>query len=483
MLYFTYFLLCPTQFNPDWNPQIDLQARERAWRIGQDRQVTIYRLLTTGTVEEKIYHRQIFKQYITNKILKNPKQRRFFKTNDLYELFRLGSDAKQTESSDIFAGTGSEVVQPSKSKKKKKSKDKEKSKEDAFKLPPEKIDELRERAKRLSQMLSTKFNGNCNENSSSSSTSNDNTDKSSTSSSKKEDSVSKGPLIEGKRIKYLDKCDLYREPVIDEDLEEAGKKQDDYVLRKLFKNTSLHSALQHDIIEGAQSNDFIIVENEAERVASDAIKALQRSRESCLSADSGMPNWTGQNGYSRKLSVSVVKTNRPAFGKAKPPEPPKAPVEETIQPSEFFSSIDRLTTNKSSSTNKPSTSNTSSNLPKTTSATSLLDAIRQRNKIIDLNTTRNRVMNNRNDESEQSRDAYEPIDFQQIYKELLENLRCFIAFKSRVNGEATTAEVLNYFSDKIEKEQTAVFKALLWKICNFVRRDGQGFWILKPEFR
>ena len=35
-----------------------VQARERAWRIGQKRQVTIYRLLTSGTIEEKIYHRQ-----------------------------------------------------------------------------------------------------------------------------------------------------------------------------------------------------------------------------------------------------------------------------------------------------------------------------------------------------------------------------------------------------------------------------------------
>ena len=44
-------------FDPDWNPSTDTQARERAWRIGQDKHVTIYRLLTTGTIEEKIYHR------------------------------------------------------------------------------------------------------------------------------------------------------------------------------------------------------------------------------------------------------------------------------------------------------------------------------------------------------------------------------------------------------------------------------------------
>lgn len=43
----------------DWNPSTDIQARERAWRIGQSRPVTIYRLITRGTIEEKVYHRQV----------------------------------------------------------------------------------------------------------------------------------------------------------------------------------------------------------------------------------------------------------------------------------------------------------------------------------------------------------------------------------------------------------------------------------------
>ncbi|XP_006252796.1 DNA excision repair protein ERCC-6 isoform X1 [Rattus norvegicus] len=98
-------------YDPDWNPSTDTQARERAWRIGQKKQVTVYRLLTAGTIEEKIYHRQIFKQFLTNRVLKDPKQRRFFKSNDLYELFTLTSpDASQgTETSAIFAGTGSNI--------------------------------------------------------------------------------------------------------------------------------------------------------------------------------------------------------------------------------------------------------------------------------------------------------------------------------------------------------------------------------------
>lgn len=41
-------------YDPDWNPATDTQARERAWRIGQDKQVTIYRLLSAGTIEEKV---------------------------------------------------------------------------------------------------------------------------------------------------------------------------------------------------------------------------------------------------------------------------------------------------------------------------------------------------------------------------------------------------------------------------------------------
>lgn len=74
-------------FDPDWNPSTDLQARERAWRLGQTKPVKIYRLMTEGTIEEKIYHRQIFKQFMTNKVLKDPKQRSSYDLSDLYDLF------------------------------------------------------------------------------------------------------------------------------------------------------------------------------------------------------------------------------------------------------------------------------------------------------------------------------------------------------------------------------------------------------------
>ena len=45
----------------DWNPAIDEQAKARVWRDGQKLPVFIYRLLSTGTIEEKIYQRQLVK--------------------------------------------------------------------------------------------------------------------------------------------------------------------------------------------------------------------------------------------------------------------------------------------------------------------------------------------------------------------------------------------------------------------------------------
>lgn len=46
-------------FDPSWNPATDAQAVDRAYRIGQMHDVVIYRLITCGTVEEKIYRRQV----------------------------------------------------------------------------------------------------------------------------------------------------------------------------------------------------------------------------------------------------------------------------------------------------------------------------------------------------------------------------------------------------------------------------------------
>ncbi|KAK5870589.1 hypothetical protein PBY51_003525 [Eleginops maclovinus] len=77
-------------YDPSWNPATDAQAVDRAYRIGQSENVVIYRLITCGTVEEKIYRRQVFKDSLIRQNTgdkKNPF--RYFSKQELKELFLL----------------------------------------------------------------------------------------------------------------------------------------------------------------------------------------------------------------------------------------------------------------------------------------------------------------------------------------------------------------------------------------------------------
>ena len=80
--------------DPDWNPANDNQAVDRVFRIGQKRDVIVYRLVTMGTIEEKIYRRQIYKKSMTLATVdSNQNQQadfeKYFKNDDLFELFEF----------------------------------------------------------------------------------------------------------------------------------------------------------------------------------------------------------------------------------------------------------------------------------------------------------------------------------------------------------------------------------------------------------
>ena len=65
--------------DPNWNPSYDLQAQDRAYRIGQTRDVQVFRLVSAGTMEEIIYARQIYKQQQANIGYNASVERRYFK--------------------------------------------------------------------------------------------------------------------------------------------------------------------------------------------------------------------------------------------------------------------------------------------------------------------------------------------------------------------------------------------------------------------
>lgn len=48
-------------YDSDWNPQVDLQAQDRAHRIGQLKQVCVFRFITENTIEEKVIERALQK--------------------------------------------------------------------------------------------------------------------------------------------------------------------------------------------------------------------------------------------------------------------------------------------------------------------------------------------------------------------------------------------------------------------------------------
>ncbi len=65
--------------DPNWNPAYDLQAQDRAYRIGQTRDVEVFRLVSIGTIEEIVYARQIYKQQQANIGYNASEERRYFR--------------------------------------------------------------------------------------------------------------------------------------------------------------------------------------------------------------------------------------------------------------------------------------------------------------------------------------------------------------------------------------------------------------------
>ncbi|AGO13663.1 AaceriAGL212Wp [[Ashbya] aceris (nom. inval.)] len=80
-------------FDNDWNPSVDLQAMSRIHRDGQKRPCFIYRLVTTGCIDEKIFQRQLMKHNLSKKFLDDHCDEKssdnLFEQEDLKDLFNV----------------------------------------------------------------------------------------------------------------------------------------------------------------------------------------------------------------------------------------------------------------------------------------------------------------------------------------------------------------------------------------------------------
>ncbi|CAF1201827.1 unnamed protein product [Adineta ricciae] len=82
----------------DWNPSKDLQAMDRAHRIGQKKVVNVYRLITRNTIEEKIMNLQRFKTNLADTVLASDNNSSSLlnldRETNLIDLISLGDEAK-----------------------------------------------------------------------------------------------------------------------------------------------------------------------------------------------------------------------------------------------------------------------------------------------------------------------------------------------------------------------------------------------------
>ena len=79
--------------DPDWNPAADQQALARVWRDGQKKDCFVYRFISTGTIEEKIFQRQSMKQSLSSCVVdENQDVDRLFSIDNLRQLFTFQPD-------------------------------------------------------------------------------------------------------------------------------------------------------------------------------------------------------------------------------------------------------------------------------------------------------------------------------------------------------------------------------------------------------
>lgn len=93
-------------YDSDWNPQNDLQAMDRAHRIGQKKQVYVYRMITDESVDERIIERSELKMRLDSVVIQSGRladQNKKLNQKEMLNMIRHGA-------SKIFAGEGKDSL-------------------------------------------------------------------------------------------------------------------------------------------------------------------------------------------------------------------------------------------------------------------------------------------------------------------------------------------------------------------------------------
>lgn len=105
----------------------------------------------------------------------------------------------------------------------------------------------------------------------------------------------------------------------------------------------------------------------------------------------------------------------------------------------------------------------------------LLNQMKKRNELVP-------TPGGEEEEDDMGDNSVTPVIDTDSYK-LISEIKNFILFGCSMMGKASTQEILAEFGSKLPPSNSALFKAMLNKICVFERNNGIGFWKLKNEFR
>ncbi|KAJ1837562.1 DNA repair protein rhp26, partial [Coemansia sp. RSA 2703] len=275
--------------------------------------------MTAGTIEEKIYNRQIYKQFLSNKILSDPNQKRFFQTQSLQDLFSLAgfNDGQPDDDDDEQAGSSNQDPYSS---------------ESGPRVSTTSTGRMFAQAQ-LFPLAETKESEQASSNTASAS----------------DPDADSYNTIDG-----VVRLEQYRNPE-DSETEKVATSSDtskddgssnntsknrpqpaesdgseNRVLQSLFKMSGVvHSALEHDAIVGSGRNDSdaTTVEKEADRIANEARLALRESQRSRRQMDVRVPTWTGASG---QAGMPISSDGR--VGSVRVAPPPSAMLESKLPP-------------------------------------------------------------------------------------------------------------------------------------------------------
>ncbi|KAF9190782.1 hypothetical protein BGZ50_009833 [Haplosporangium sp. Z 11] len=443
-------------FDPDWNPSTDVQARERAWRLGQTREVTIYRLMTSGTIEEKIYHRQIFKQFLTNKILKDPKQRRFFKSHDMADLFTLEDEnAVGTETGGIFAG--SEVAIKTKDSNQGRS---GRGKSRSSRRGGDSLEDLEgiDGVRKVEKFKSPR-----------------------------ESSSLPGGVVKDEEDEEIS---FTSEKTTATDMSHEGTETN--ILASLFETSGVHSALKHDEIMDSAKQEHLIVEREATRVAERAMAALKESRKRRRRQDLDVPTWTGKSGTAGAPKLFLMQQEdqdrrqqsstspKPRFGTFNAFNPNVAATMQQSTSPRFGRSTAAGDTGISRAQSGFGSGTSSAGL---TSSSSLLAGMLERKRLEqEAGASSSRSQSSSRGSSPSVTDHGALSVLQEGTREnLITKIRDYMLDQG---GRVRSADLVAHFQYQLADMEQLVFKKMLKGIAVLEKSnlDGQGWWKLKPEY-